>query len=174
MSLIIISRSPEQTRSIGRAFSRIMDAGDVVLLDGELGAGKTTFITGIAEGLGLKENLFSPSFTILNIYKINKKKNLIHADLYRLDDIGEIYNIGLEEYIFDKRNLVFIEWGNKIAKILKDYDHLTIEFSYVFDGSEPEDICPAENEMKRTLYFSGTGKSWQKKLETLDREVKKI
>ena len=89
MHMELISGSSQATIDLGKKFSRILRGGDIIIFSGELGGGKTTFISGLAEGLGIKESLSSPSFTILNQYNAGKLK-LIHIDFYRLDGIDRI------------------------------------------------------------------------------------
>ena len=98
MQIEIISNSPVFTRNLGKKFSAVLSKGDIVLFTGELGGGKTTFISGLAGGFGLGENLSSPSFTILNEYRIDNTRKFIHADLYRLENTEEIGGTGLEDY----------------------------------------------------------------------------
>ena len=117
MRIEIISNSSIFTKNLGKKLSRVISKGDIVLFSGELGGGKTTFISGIAEGFDLKENLSSPSFTILNEYSIDNWRKFVHADLYRLENTGEINGIGLDDYLYDDISIVCIEWGDKI----KDY-----------------------------------------------------
>ncbi|MDD5639840.1 MAG: tRNA (adenosine(37)-N6)-threonylcarbamoyltransferase complex ATPase subunit type 1 TsaE [Candidatus Pacebacteria bacterium] len=92
----------------------------VVTLEGELGAGKTTFLKGFARGLGIKQNIQSPTFIIMNRFSLKRKKykNFFHLDCYRIENEKEMNCLDFEQIIKDKENIVCIEWGNKIAKIL--------------------------------------------------------
>lgn len=137
MIMKLASGSPIFTKKIGLILSKILKNGDILLLAGELGAGKTTFISGIAEGLGIKENLSSPSFTIINLYEIGSRKKFIHADFYRLDNADEILNIGIEDYLYSSRNITCIEWGDKIKGFL-DSNYLEVKFEYFYpSGRDP-------------------------------------
>lgn len=91
-----------------------------IALEGHLGSGKTTFIQGLAEGLGVKENVLSPTFLILKQFPIALRnyKNLYHIDAYRLKNPEEIVELGFEDLINDPENIIVIEWADKIRKIL--------------------------------------------------------
>lgn len=155
MQIEIISNSPVFTQNLGKKFSKILSKGDIVLFTGELGGGKTTFISGMAEGFGLGENLSSPSFTILNEYHIDNSRKFIHADLYRLEDAREIDGTGLEDYFYDGISIICIEWGDRIKdNIGKDY--LEINFSYLIDESNTG--------TKRKIIFTSSNQYWNVKL----------
>jgi tRNA threonylcarbamoyladenosine biosynthesis protein TsaE len=167
MSVKIISESPEKTKKIGSKFAELLNPGDVVFLLGELGGGKTTFISGVAEGLNAKGNVSSPSFTLINIYdykKDNNHLNLVHCDLYRVSGFKDIPDIGIEEYIYDGKSIVFIEWGNFLKeKISKDY--LVIKFDYIFDDITEEGSIETQDQ-KRQLTFSAENTYWRLKLRS--------
>lgn len=155
MIILQESNSSEQTRKTGKIFSKILKSSDILLLSGELGAGKTTFISGIASGIGVRENLTSPSFTILNIYPVHpvyRKKKLIHADFYRLGSLDEILNTAVEDYIYNSDSIICIEWGEKIKDYLKE-NYVEINFTY----------DPADSN-KRKIIFSSSNRYWDKKL----------
>ena len=139
MIMKLASESPSITRKIGLILSKILKSGDILLLAGELGAGKTTFISGIAEGLGIKENLSSPSFTIINLYEIGSRKKFIHADFYRLDNADEILNTGIEDYLYSSRNIACIEWGDKIKGFLGS-NYLEVKFEYFYPSGRRDPI----------------------------------
>ena len=172
MIMKLASGSPLITRKIGLILSKILKSGDILLLDGELGAGKTTFISGIAEGLGIKENLSSPSFTIINLYEIGSRKKFIHADFYRLDNAGEMLNIGILDYLYSSRNIVCIEWGDKIKGFLGS-NYLEVKFEYFYpSGRDPITGYIAGYDSnsdleKRLLSFSSpaTSSYWDRKLK---------
>jgi len=189
MKIELISKSSAFTRNLGSLFTRVFSSQDTILLSGELGAGKTTFISGIAKGLGLKENLSSPSFTILNIYRIGSKKKLVHADFYRLNTVDEVLNAGIEDYVYDNNSFVCIEWGDIIREYLK-VNFLEINFSYFLNndssgldnssgsGTGPKDFYynVAENNLdqKRHIVFRSSNIYWDKKLETFQTLLAKI
>ena len=108
----VISQSEEETFNLAKTLAREFRGREVVLLSGELGAGKTIFAKGIAAGLGLKEHhlVCSPSFTILNIYEA--RFPIYHFDLYRLEKSAEIQDLGWEDYL--DRGVVIVEWGERI------------------------------------------------------------
>lgn len=99
-----------------------MRGGEVITLSGVLGAGKTTFVKGLAKGLGIKKTITSPTFILMNIYKRQaakyKPKYLTHIDCYRIKKAQEIIDIGAQEYFGRKDTVVVIEWAEKIQKIL--------------------------------------------------------
>jgi len=98
-------------------------------LKGDLGAGKTTFLQGFARGLGIKEKVISPTFVIMNRFDIKKGKfkNFYHLDCYRIEKVNEMENLGFEEIIANPKNIVCIEWPEKIKKILPK-DLILIKF----------------------------------------------
>ncbi len=127
----IICNNENQTKLFASNLAKTLNVGDVIVLSGELGAGKTKFVEGILNYFGLQNEISSPTFTIVNEYH-NEKIDIFHFDLYRLGDVYEFENIGGEEY-FDKGICIF-EWGELIEDILPD-DYIKISFD-----TDEEDI----------------------------------
>ncbi|MFH1087853.1 MAG: tRNA (adenosine(37)-N6)-threonylcarbamoyltransferase complex ATPase subunit type 1 TsaE [Chloroflexota bacterium] len=111
----LVSHSPEETQALGRRLGALARAGDVYLLNGELGAGKTCLTQGIAQGLGVKEQALSPSFVIVREY--HGCMALYHIDFYRLNNAAEIASLGIEEY-FRAAGVTVIEWAEKGKEVL--------------------------------------------------------
>lgn len=112
-----------------RDFAKTLKGGEVVLLTGELGAGKTVFVKAVAAELGVLRTVTSPTFVLMQTYSTaNKKiKNLCHVDAYRIDSFQDFQSAGLDEYLYRKDTVCFIEWGEKIKKMLKDYVRINIK-----------------------------------------------
>lgn len=104
------SNSPEETRDIARNFARDVRGGDVILLEGDLGLGKTCFVQGLAEGLGWEGAVLSPTFAILQEYETQPP--LAHADLYRLETPGAVFGLGLEE-LTESGCVLAVEWPSR-------------------------------------------------------------
>ncbi len=112
--MVFITNSPEETFLLGKKLGKYLKPQDVVALIGELSAGKTCFIKGIADSLNIKNPVTSPTFTIVNEYKGDFKLN--HFDVYRIEK-EDLYNIGFDEYIFSN-SISLIEWADKILPCL--------------------------------------------------------
>jgi tRNA threonylcarbamoyladenosine biosynthesis protein TsaE len=108
-----ISHSPAETESLGETFGRAAKHGLVIALSGELGAGKTQLVKGLARGLGITARVHSPTFTLVNEYAGGRLK-LFHLDLYRLEMRKQILSAGLEEF-FQPDGVAVIEWAERIA-----------------------------------------------------------
>ncbi len=115
---VIESRSPEETRALGKRLGEMARAGEVYCLSGDLGTGKTVFTQGFAEGLGIRGPVASPTFTIVKEYD-DGRLPLYHFDVYRIDDISEMEEIGYDEYFFGE-GVCLIEWADLIREILPD------------------------------------------------------
>lgn len=109
-----------------------LHGGDILLLIGDLGAGKTSLVKGVAAGLGIKQEITSPTFTLMNVYKIKnyKIKNLIHIDTYRLKNEKELVEIGVEDYLGQPDTVCVIEWPEKITELLKNKKTTTIALEH--------------------------------------------
>jgi len=105
----LISHSPEETISLGETWGRTAQRGLVIGLSGELGAGKTQLVKGVARGLGVSARVTSPSFALVNEYPSGRLP-LFHLDLYRLDTPAQIISAGLEDYLFEPRGVAVVEW----------------------------------------------------------------
>jgi len=112
MTLHIITNSPAETMALGRRFAAVLTAGDIVLLSGRLGAGKTVFVSGVAEGLGIAERITSPSFVIARIYQ-DGFLPLVHADVYRLGTLAEFEDLEITDDAVE--GVTMIEWGDAVA-----------------------------------------------------------
>jgi tRNA threonylcarbamoyladenosine biosynthesis protein TsaE len=126
--LEMVSTSPGQTRTLGERLGRQLRAGDVVLLHGDLGAGKTTFTQGIAVGLGVVDYVQSPTFTIVSEHQ-GATLMLYHLDLYRLLGEADLESFGFDDYLEPRDGVSVIEWPERAANWLPD-DYLLIEFSF--------------------------------------------
>lgn len=115
----LIIRNEEETRDFGLALAKTLKPGSVVSLIGELGTGKTALTKYIAEGLGIKEMITSPTFTIVKEYNSGRLP-LYHFDVYRIGDVEEMYEIGYEEYFFGE-GVSVVEWADLIAEILPEH-----------------------------------------------------
>lgn len=114
----------EQTRDLAKAFAKVLKPPMVVLLTGDLGAGKTTFVKDVVFALGCEDLVTSPTFTLLNTY--NAKFPVYHFDMYRLSSAEEAMNVGFEEY-FDKNTLdgvCFVEWPENVEGLINDVDYV--------------------------------------------------
>lgn len=109
--------SQEETIEIGKALGRLLNTGDIVCINGDLGTGKTVFTNGIAKSLGIKEHITSPTFTIVNEY--SGRVPFYHFDVYRISDSEEMFEIGFEEYLYGE-GIVVIEWADIIKDILPE------------------------------------------------------
>lgn len=113
-SLLLLSDGPERTRAIGAELAGALVDGDLLVLTGDLGAGKTCFTQGVGAGLGVEERITSPTFILANRYR--GRLTLHHLDVYRLDSEADAVDLGLEELLED--GVTVIEWGDRIAGLL--------------------------------------------------------
>lgn len=121
MDKVVITNSFEETQKLGEEFAKNLEDKRIVTLYGQLGSGKTTFVQGIAKGLGIKNRIISPTFIIIRSYK-----NFYHVDLYRTE--GNLEELGLEEIINDPKNVVVIEWAEKLNNLPKDRRDIYFEY----------------------------------------------
>ena len=122
-----ISSDIQATVDLGKNFSKELKPGDVIGLNGNLGSGKTTFIKGVLEGLNYKDNVTSPTFTLINEYDANYK--VLHVDFYRDNNLTRWKNIGFEEMI-NNGDIILIEWSNLIPELLPD-DIYNLDFKHI-------------------------------------------
>lgn len=139
-----ISRSPEDTRKLALAFVDAFEATDhaiVVALEGDLGAGKTTFSQFVGEALGVHDPIQSPTFLIEKIYELRKKpwQHLIHIDAYRLESPQELLDLGWQDIVARPENLILVEWADKVGPILPE-DAIHIVLTHVDDTTRSIEI----------------------------------
>lgn len=116
----------EETLALGKKIGACVRPGDILLLEGDLGAGKTTFTQGLAEGLGVQETVNSPTFVIINEY-LSGRLPLYHMDLYRVEEEAQLYDLGVEEYFFGN-GVCVVEWPEIARSFLpSDYAVLQLE-----------------------------------------------
>ncbi|SRR5258708_5735544 len=130
----IITTSFEETQQLGFDFAKMLKGGAVLALYGDLGSGKTTFMQGLARGLGITRNIISPTFLIMRSYEITKKglKHLYHLDLYRVEEASKAMDLGINELMGEPKNIVAIEWPDKIENLLPE-KRINIYFAYLGD-----------------------------------------
>ncbi len=127
-----ISKSEKDTYKIAKKFERTLSGGEVVILNGDLGAGKTTFTKGLAKALGITENVTSPTFTLMNIYT-SGRLTLYHFDMYRIEDESEALELGLDEF-FNSNGVCMIEWAENIRNMIPK-NHITINITKLGENS---------------------------------------
>ena len=152
--LDLTTRSPEETRELGRAMGVRARSGDVFLLVGELGTGKTCLTQGIAWGLDIREYTLSPTFVIMR--ELYGRLPLYHIDLYRLDNIEEIADLGLDDYLYG-RGVCVVEWAEKGLSVLPP-EHLLVEMGHL-------------SATERSFRFRPAGKRYREMLAELGEDL---
>ena len=112
-----MTHSPEETRTLGAKLAEKLGPGAVVAFTGDLGAGKTAFVSGMAQGLGIRERVTSPTFTIVNEYE-GGRLPLFHFDMYRLDSADELFDIGWEDYL-ERGGVCAVEWSENVTEAME-------------------------------------------------------
>lgn len=147
----------DATRSVGATLAAQLRPGDVVSLAGELGAGKTCLVQGVARGLGIDARVTSPTFVLVKSYR--GRLPLVHVDVYRLDQLQDVLDLGDE--VFAPDVVTFVEWGDAVAPVLPD-DRLDVELVL----ADPEDLASTRRRLRLTPHGS-----WTDRLTTLRDEV---
>ncbi len=127
--------SPDETLALGRRIGEILPFGTTLSLEGGLGAGKTALVKGIALGLGIESEVLSPTFILVEEYR-GGEAPLLHYDLYRLEELGEVERIGMFDAV-DGRNMVVVEWGDRLPEGTMKFD---VTISIRITGGEERDI----------------------------------
>ena len=153
-ALTVSSKSPEETRILGAALAPVMVPGDVVSLSGDLGAGKTVFVQGLARALGVETQVTSPTFTIVHDYR--GRYPIRHLDVYRLDSFQEVIDLGFDELV-DPEAILVIEWGDAVSPLLPRR-YLGVELLHA---------SIEEDDETRSVNFRPTGPEWAAKLESV-------
>lgn len=150
-SFELTTSAPSETQELGALLAAGLRAGDVLLLEGELGSGKTTFVQGIARGLGVKERITSPTFTLLREH--HGRLSLVHLDAYRLEGPLDLFELGVEEYLEEDTALV-VEWGDRVKGFFRP-PYLEVRFEY------------AQDEKRRKIVFIPENGDWGERLTGL-------
>lgn len=127
----VTTDSHRQTFAQGRAWAARVKPGQVLALTGDLGGGKTTFVQGLAKGLGVKAVVNSPTFNIIKRYRSRSNKRLYHIDAYRLTDAAALNDLGFAEMLADPKGIIVIEWAEKVKEMLPSE---TIWFKFLYKG----------------------------------------
>jgi len=149
------SRSPEQTRRIGMRLGKALLPGDVICLQGDLGAGKTTFVQGVAQGWGSLDSVSSPTFIIVNEYRRNDQARIFHMDAYRLDSAPEAEELDLDSMLAD--GPLLLEWPERIDGLIPA-EHLWVQLDYI-------------DEEEREMKIKAVGKRYDDLLETIRHAI---
>ncbi len=144
-SFDFLSRAPEQTRRVGFRLGSMLKPGDVLALHGDLGAGKTTFVQGIAQGWGATDEVSSPTFVLVNVYRRPDGALLHHMDAYRIQSALEAEDLDLDEMM--RSGALLVEWAERIQSALPQ-EHLEVQLAYV-------------NDEQRSLAFYPHGKRYE-------------
>lgn len=147
----VVTRSTDETLELARAVAELLRPGDVVSLVGELGAGKTVFARGVARALGVTELVVSPTFTIVREYE--GRVPLVHVDVYRIDAVQELHDLGFEEVVRDDA-VTLVEWGDRIDGLLPG-DRLDVR------------LAPGAADDERVVEIEGHGHSWRARAAAL-------
>lgn len=150
-SVRVVTHSPEETRILGASLAPTLLPGDVIAISGDLGAGKTVFVQGLAAALGVQKRVTSPAFTIVHEYE--GRYPIIHLDIYRLNSFQELLDLGFEEFL-DPKAIVVLEWGEAVEPLLPR-SHMRIELRRSDDLDADDD---------RTVIFKVTREDWSRKL----------
>ena len=124
----VTTNSAEETKELAFKLAKNIKGGDIICLYGQLGSGKTTFVQGLVNGLGIKDKVQSPTFVVMRFY--GKKLQVAHIDLYRLESKEEVENLGLEEYFGNKDTVCVIEWPELLEDVLPSKT-IRIRFDYL-------------------------------------------
>lgn len=149
------TRSPEDTKNLAASLAEQAQSGDLLLLVGDLGAGKTTFTQGFAAALGVEQPVTSPTFTLAREY--HGRLLLHHLDVFRLDQISEVLDLGLPE-LLDSDGVILIEWGDAIRQALPN-DYLEVALTFIEDQPSPPD--------ERIVVLTPVGPGWQARADDL-------
>ena len=122
-----VTSSAEETIELGKSLSEFIEAGDIMTLDGDLAAGKTTFVKGILSGLNFKRTVTSPTFTLINEYEA--KHRVIHMDCYRENNLQRWVNLGIQDYFYSD-DVKIIEWPEIISALIPE-DHISITLTSI-------------------------------------------
>jgi tRNA threonylcarbamoyladenosine biosynthesis protein TsaE len=168
-ALLALAPGPLDMKRLGAALAALLRPGDTVLLGGDLGAGKTTFTQGLAAALGVSGPVTSPTFVLLHSYRTRAGWDLLHADVWRLEQLQEVIDLAIPE-LLEEGAAAVIEWGELAAPALApDYLHVAVDF-------EPGDLDPGDFEAggaengangARRLVFSAFGPSWRGRMAEL-------
>ena len=150
--LVLLARTADDTRAVGRAVGELLETGDVVSLTGDLGAGKTTFVQGAAGALGVDQPVLSPTFTLVREYR--GRLPVYHLDVYRLERVQDVVDLGFDELV-DAGGVVLIEWGDAIDQLLPP-DHVRVELTL------------AGEDDARTIRVDLRGPGWSSRTERLE------
>ncbi len=154
-ALAVVTRNVEETRIIGASLAPVLLPGDVISLTGDLGAGKTALVQGLAAALGVENRVTSPTFTIVHQY--DGRFPIIHLDIYRLQSFQEVIDLGFEEFLSPEA-IIAIEWGEAISPMLPRR-YLEIEMRRL-DGTTEDDNF-------RRLVFKPHGQDWIRKVQSM-------
>ena len=150
MTVSVACPDAAATQDVAARLARVLQPGDVILLEGDLGAGKTTFTQGMARALGVAGAVTSPTFVLMNIYPTEPGFDLVHVDVYRLDRLSEVVDLALPEMLEDG-SVVVVEWGERAAAALPG-PHLRVSIAAGDDG-------------ERTVTLEPCGGTWPARLE---------
>ena len=151
MTVQVRTKGPQATQDLAAALAQLARRGDVIVLAGEMGAGKTCFAQGFARGLGIDEPVTSPTFTLVRTY--HGRIDLVHADLYRLDREQEVIDLALHELVSD--GVALVEWGDAVEHVLPP-DVLEVRLAFT-EGDDEE----------RVVEITPTGRSWSARADQL-------
>lgn len=149
----------EGTAALAGRLAAVLEAGDVVLLEGDLGAGKTTFTQGLARALGVDQAVTSPTFTLVNVHPTAAGFDLVHADVYRLERLSEVVDLALPEMLEDGA-VVVVEWGDRAAGALPG-PSLRVRIEPDPDGADND----------RILTLEPRGGSWTRRRDRLEQLI---
>jgi tRNA threonylcarbamoyladenosine biosynthesis protein TsaE len=154
-ALEFFSRSPDQTRRLGMRLGTLLRPGDLVCLQGELGAGKTTFVQGVAQGWGALDAVSSPTFVLVNVYRRADSSQFFHFDAYRVDSLGEAEELDMDTYL--SQGPLVVEWPERVEPILP-VERLWVWLEY-------------ESDEHRNMRFSARGHRYEGMLDYLRQTV---
>lgn len=157
--LLLRVASLAETHAVAAALAGLVRTGDVIVLAGEMGAGKTAFAQGFGKALGITEPITSPTFTLVHSYPFGRRRTLHHADLYRLDSTGDVDDLALDE-LAEFGGVVLVEWGDVVGGL---GEHLEVRLTVDPDGTDDLDA--------RQIEITASGPAWAGRWERLSTAV---